>query len=33
MAGGGRGKGVRTQDPFLGSAAAGNLHLLRVQVF
>ena len=29
----GEGKGVRTPDPFLGSAAAGHLHLLRVHVF
>ena len=33
MGGGDGGKWVRPQDPSLGSAAAGNLHLFRVNVF
>ena len=33
MGGGDGGKSVRPQDPSLGSAAAGNLHLFRVNVF
>ena len=33
MEGGDGGKWVRPQDPTLGSAAAGHLHLLRVNVF
>ena len=33
MGGGDGGKWVRPQDPILGSAAAGHLHLLRVHVF
>ena len=33
VGGGDGGKWVRPQDPPLGSAAAGHLHLLRVHVF